>query len=219
MHCVVYGINTDYLFDVIDSLDRLGWEVSAYVCNLDQVDSMPDVSPLVFRTDLDSKLLALPVIFPLITPSFRLKLRSEAMALGFSKFANIIDPTSIVSPRAELGPEGILVNAGSIIGPNVTLANFTVVNRGVSIGHNSKIEEFVTLGPSSVCCGSVHVGAGAFVGAGAVILPKVRIGENALVGAGAVVTRDVPSHCQVVGNPARICKLRVPATMRHLPCE
>ena len=37
------------------------------------------------------------------------------------------------------------------------------------------------------------------IGAGAKILGAVRIGHGATVGANAVVTRDVPSHCTVVG--------------------
>lgn len=44
----------------------------------------------------------------------------------------------------------------------------------------------------------------ASIGSGAVILPGITIGEEALVGAGSVVTRDVPDHAIVVGNPAKI---------------
>ena len=36
------------------------------------------------------------------------------------------------------------------------------------------------------------------------VLPGVSIGRFALVGAGAVVTREVPDHGIVVGNPARL---------------
>lgn len=44
----------------------------------------------------------------------------------------------------------------------------------------------------------------ASIGANATILPGLRIGRGAMVGAGAVVTRNVPPHAVVVGNPAVI---------------
>src|SRR2546423_1649198 len=44
---------------------------------------------------------------------------------------------------------------------------------------------------------------GASIGAGAVVLCGVTIGQFALIGAGSVVTRDVPPHALVFGNPAR----------------
>jgi len=46
----------------------------------------------------------------------------------------------------------------------------------------------------------------ASVGSGAIILSGVTIGEGALVGAGSVVTKDVPPHTIVAGNPSK--KLR-----------
>ncbi len=48
-----------------------------------------------------------------------------------------------------------------------------------------------------------HVGRGASLGAGVVVLPGIHIGDYAIVGAGSVVTRDVPAHAIVMGNPAR----------------
>ena len=47
---------------------------------------------------------------------------------------------------------------------------------------------------------------GASIGSGATILSNVIIGENAIVGAGSVVTRNVPAHAVVAGNPARVLR-------------
>ena len=47
---------------------------------------------------------------------------------------------------------------------------------------------------------------GASIGSGATILSKIVIGENAIVGAGSVVTRDVPDHAIVAGNPAKVLR-------------
>jgi acetyltransferase-like isoleucine patch superfamily enzyme len=41
-----------------------------------------------------------------------------------------------------------------------------------------------------------------------IILGGVRIGEGAIVQAGAVITKDVPKHAIVGGNPAKIFKYR-----------
>ena len=44
---------------------------------------------------------------------------------------------------------------------------------------------------------------GASIGANATIVCGNTIGEFAFIGAGSVVTKDVPSHALVMGNPAR----------------
>ncbi len=50
------------------------------------------------------------------------------------------------------------------------------------------------------------IGENCFIGAGAIILPNVTIGDQVIVGAGSVVTKDIPSHCAVGGNPAKVIK-------------
>jgi len=52
---------------------------------------------------------------------------------------------------------------------------------------------------------------GASIGSGSTILANVTIGEQAIVGAGSVVTKDVPAHTIVAGNPAKV--------LRQIPLE
>ena len=49
----------------------------------------------------------------------------------------------------------------------------------------------------------ITVGKNAFIGARAMILPGVCIGDRAIVGAMSVVSKDVPDHQIVAGNPAK----------------
>ena len=49
----------------------------------------------------------------------------------------------------------------------------------------------------------IHLRTGSSIGAGAVVVAGNDVGRFATVGAGAVVTRDVPDHALVAGNPAR----------------
>ena len=54
----------------------------------------------------------------------------------------------------------------------------------------------------------VEIGDGCDLGAGCVILPGVRLGVGVQVGAGAVVTKSFSDYSVVVGNPARLLRMR-----------
>ncbi|MGQ0684290.1 acyltransferase [Bradyrhizobium sp.] len=59
---------------------------------------------------------------------------------------------------------------------------------------------------SHVAHAPVAIGDKAWIGFNVSILKGVTIGEGAVVGACSVVTRDVPPHSVVVGNPARVVR-------------
>jgi serine O-acetyltransferase len=79
-------------------------------------------------------------------------------------------------------PYGIFIHRNAAIGSRVT------VMHQVTIGNQHPADP-----------GAPSIEDNVFIGAGAKILGPVRIGHGATVGANAVVTRDVPSHCTVVG--------------------
>ena len=55
-------------------------------------------------------------------------------------------------------------------------------------------------------CVPTLVKKGASIGSGATILCGITIGEGALIGAGSMVTKDVPPHTLVAGNPAKVLR-------------
>lgn len=92
--------------------------------------------------------------------------------------------------------EGVTIEDGVFIGHGVMFTN-DVHPRAVNEDGSPQGEDDWRMIPTLVK-------KRASIGSGATILPGVVIGEGAMVGAGAVVTRDVPDHAVVVGNPARI---------------
>ncbi|HEX5430581.1 MAG TPA: WxcM-like domain-containing protein [Bryobacteraceae bacterium] len=116
---------------------------------------------------------------------------------------------------------GARIGAGCRIGSHVLLQNGAVVGdrvtieSGVQIWAETRIEDDAFIGPNATFANRhfteepnriepVWVKSGACVGANATLLPGITIGERAIAGAGAVVTRSVPPHAMVAGNPARI---------------
>jgi acetyltransferase-like isoleucine patch superfamily enzyme len=50
------------------------------------------------------------------------------------------------------------------------------------------------------------IGNNCIIGIRSIILPGIKIGDHSVIGAGSVVTRDVPPHTVVAGNPARVIR-------------
>ena len=94
--------------------------------------------------------------------------------------------------------EGVKIEDDVFIGHGVTFVNDSYP-RATAPGGKLQTEADWTVEPTLVQ-------KGASIGSGATILSKVVIGQNAIVGAGSVVTKNVPPHSVVAGNPAKILR-------------
>jgi acetyltransferase-like isoleucine patch superfamily enzyme len=123
------------------------------------------------------------------------------------------------------------VMAGAVVGRNCNLCGQTfieegavvgdgvVVKNGVQVWDGVELENDVFVGPNATFTNDLRPRAvralppaefvptricrGASLGANVTVVCGHTVGEHAFVAAGAVVTRDVPAHALVAGNPAR----------------
>lgn len=91
---------------------------------------------------------------------------------------------------------GLTVEDGVFIGPHVIFTN-DKLPRAINPDGSLKSAADWHVGETRVCYGAA-------LGAGTVVVTGATIGRWAMVGSGSVVTKDVPDHALVVGNPARI---------------
>lgn len=111
-------------------------------------------------------------------------------------------------------------NARIYIGDNTYIADFSnlLAVKEINIGQNCAISWHVLFMDTSshpfgyrdeaptTKIAPIVVKDHVWIGCRAVVLKGVTIGEGAIVANNAVVTKDVPPHTMVGGNPARIIK-------------
>ena len=109
--------------------------------------------------------------------------------------------------------KGVYVDTKVEIGDNCKIQNFATIYKGVKLGNNVFIGPHVCftndLRPRSTIWSEERlvktiVKNGASIGANSTIIAGITIGKHAMVGAGSVVTKNIPDHGLVFGNPAEL---------------
>jgi acetyltransferase-like isoleucine patch superfamily enzyme len=126
-----------------------------------------------------------------------------------------------IDDGTRIGPF-VEIQKNATIGKNCKIQSHTFICEGVTIEDNVFVGHGVMFindrYPGSInAVGELQTEAdwaviptvvknGASIGSNATILCGLTIGANAVVGAGSVVTKDVPDHAVVAGNPAKIIR-------------
>ena len=83
---------------------------------------------------------------------------------------------------------------------------FSTIVNCKKMGKRCLIGQNVTIGWSN--SGIPQFGDDVLIYAGAIVIGGIVIGDDVIISAGSVVTKDVPPHSIVAGNPAKIIKKR-----------
>lgn len=94
--------------------------------------------------------------------------------------------------------EGVTIEDNVFIGHGVMFTNDKYPRATASDGRLQTADDWQML--------PTLIQKGVSIGSNATILCGITIGEGAMIGAGSVVTKDVPPHALVLGNPAKIIR-------------
>src|SRR3954463_1552572 len=144
------------------------------------------------------------------------KLGKDVRIFGFTNLygCEIGDETKIgtfveIQKGAKIGKR-CKVSSHTFICEGVTLEDYVFVGHGVMFTNDlfprATNPDGSLQTDADWKCVPTLVKRGASIGSGATILCGITIGEGALIGAGSMVTKDVPPHTLVAGNPARVLR-------------
>ena len=197
--------------DIFDACNRSGtmYDVIGYV--VDREYGLPGTlineRPILGDFDwLRQHANDVHVICSIGAPQHRRQLVLRAKELG-CRFCSVVHPCAVMTRWVKMG-DGVVITAGCNITNQISLGNHVHVNLASTIGHNSILEDFVTLAPGAHISGNVTLGEGCYVGTGANIIEKIKVGAWSIVGAGSTIIKDVPANTTVFGVPGRIVETR-----------
>ena len=106
-----------------------------------------------------------------------------------------------------IGHRSLIGMGNVIIGP-VSIGNDVILAQNIVISGLNHGYEDVNIPPSlqKTITKKIVLEDSIWIGANAVITAGVTIGKHSVIGAGSVVTKNIPSFCVAVGNPAKIIK-------------
>ena len=130
-----------------------------------------------------------------------------------------------IGDRVTLG-SGVVLSVGKraslTVGDDVFIGHYTVIGAegSLCIQPRAQIAEHcsvrdhdhdssaISMRRAPVICGSVNVGADAWIGRGVAVLRGADVGAGAVVGANALIRSSIPPDAIALGVPARVVRAR-----------
>ena len=132
----------------------------------------------------------------------------DAFNIPSYRYATLIHPSAII-PKGfcQIG-NGVLISPLAQLSPDTTIEDNCILLPNSFVGHDSTLKRFAHIATNAVVGANVIVGKACHIGSNSTIREKVMIGDFCLVGAGAVVIKDIPENSIVVGNPAKLLRIK-----------
>ena len=124
-------------------------------------------------------------------------------------FISVVHPNTILADDIVL-PQGTVVMPGVIINANAKIGEFCILNTKSSLGHDSTMADFSSLASGVTIGGNVQIGFCSAICINTSIIQNISIGKHTVIGAVSLVLKSIGDYKQAFGIPISTIKDREP---------
>lgn len=193
--------------DIVDDINARGpiWDLAGFVDDAPSAVDTARVAELGLQIigGVEDLLRRRPghVVIGIGNGRVRQVIDRRLVAAGWS--AATLVHSSVTLGRNVTYGDGTIMCSGVCLTTNIRLGRQVHLNLNTTVGHDSVLDDYVSVNPLVAISGNVHIGQRAMLGTHSAILQNLSVGADAVVGGGALVTKNVPTSIVVKGVPAR----------------
>src|SRR5690606_26072972 len=207
--CVIIGAGTygqvyaEYLKELYHIIGFIDDNVVLHGKKINNIEVIGDFDYLLSNLSKTTR-----VFVPIGSNDVREQLLNKLWHSGFAT-PNYIHPTVNIDQSVKVAKRAVYILQGTNVMPLSELREGVMISAGTTISHHTVIDAGVFISFGVNVGVSMFIENKAYLGIGCTIMTGVKsVGTNSLIGAGAVVIRDVPAGATVVGNPAKVIKIK-----------
>jgi len=111
----------------------------------------------------------------------------------------IIHPSSKISTLKNVHSEGgTYIGANCTLSTNCNIGEHVIINHGTTIGHDASIASLSTLNVGVCISGNCKIGTGVLIGSNYFVFQGTRIGDDSVIDAMCYIRHDIPNNTMVL---------------------
>lgn len=183
----------------------LDFDIKGFIDNVYEEIKQPEYPPILSKIE-EYNIQKDDVFVCAIGDVTYKKKYSEYILNKGGQFINLIHKTAYISKNVVLGI-GCLILADSRIHCDVKIGNHVTIQPKAIIGHDVIIEDWCLINALADCGGASYLEEGVTLHTTCFVLPQKRMGAYSTLGAGSVAVRSLPPYSVAFGVPAKVLPL------------
>lgn len=144
-------------------------------------------------------------VIAIASAAARERIANECAAAGIP-FATLIHPTVRMKGALCTVGEGSILCENVVLAVNSHVGKHCIMNMSCGLGHDTVIDDFVSMMSETITGGDTHIGTRCYFGLRCTVINQLDIAPDCTFGAGAVVVKDAAVPGTYVGVPAKLIK-------------